>query len=100
MWWGDHSVSAEEIAARKGLRAPYLRELWQRLDCYQNLVVECKQLAASGESGTIRGWPASESVWHGQAILLRWLSCVINFAQKPVPQRKLNRGLSEDVHPG
>jgi len=63
-------------------------------------LVTRKRVAASGESGTICAWPVSESVWQDQSIVLRWLSCVITFALKPGRQRKPNRDLSVDVHPG
>jgi hypothetical protein len=63
-------------------------------------LVTPKRLAANIESGTICGWPASESVWQDQSIVLRWLSCVITFALKPDRQQNQNRDLSVDVHPG
>ena len=87
------------IAARKGLRALPSRAT-PMLALLSNRLGTPKRVAANIESATICAWPASESVWQGQAILPRWQSCVINFALKPDRQRNQNRDLSVDVHPG
>ena len=87
------------IAARKGLRALPSRAT-SMLALLSNRLGTPKRLAANIEPATICAWPASESVWQDQSIVLRWQSCVITFALKPDRQRNQNHDLSVDVHPG